>query len=384
MSLGSNIRKYRRELGITQEELAGILCVSAQAVSKWESEAGLPDVSQIVPLAQTLNISTDILFGFNSPTYDRKYADEVGFEANRLRDSGEPSQGALAAARFLDKKCEENIFNYRIMMRYVQSIAHMSRFVNSDSGSYTGLLADDQNEWKRMVRLAENRAMQVIRYSEEKELADYCNYALAWVYWHTKEYEKGRKHIAALPSISSNMFQETLIPYYISATSENGAEEWLTQVRDNYQNFIRAFNKQIVYAAEGMMWAYSPEQVEENCRWGLAIMDKFMENRKMRAHCQGFYRDTYKYLIAAYLRDNQPEKAAAEWKKLISKINEYSEFCREETSAENHNLSAIYGKKAAYNIEHYNTVVEEKIQFMLGQLKSWSDEKVYEEFEKLI
>ena len=104
----------------------------------------------------------------------------------------------------------------------------------------------------------------------------------------------------------------------------------------------------------------------------------------MRAHCQGFYRDTYKYLIAAYLRDNQPEKAAAEWKKLISKINEYSEFCREETSAENHNLSAIYGKKAAYNIEHYNTVVEEKIQFMLGQLKSWSDEKVYEEFEKLI
>ena len=58
MSLGSNIRKYRRELGITQEELAGILCVSAQAVSKWESEAGLPDVSQIVPLAQTLSQQT--------------------------------------------------------------------------------------------------------------------------------------------------------------------------------------------------------------------------------------------------------------------------------------------------------------------------------------
>ena len=37
MSLGNNIKKYRHELGITQEELAGILCITGQAVSKWES-----------------------------------------------------------------------------------------------------------------------------------------------------------------------------------------------------------------------------------------------------------------------------------------------------------------------------------------------------------
>ena len=37
MSLGINIRKYRHELEMTQEELADILCVTSQAVSKWES-----------------------------------------------------------------------------------------------------------------------------------------------------------------------------------------------------------------------------------------------------------------------------------------------------------------------------------------------------------
>ena len=42
--------------------MAGILCVTGQAVSKWESGAGLPDVTQIVPLAQALNVSTDALF----------------------------------------------------------------------------------------------------------------------------------------------------------------------------------------------------------------------------------------------------------------------------------------------------------------------------------
>ncbi len=47
MALGNNIKKYRRDLGITQEELAGILCVTGQAVSKWESGAGMPDVTQI-------------------------------------------------------------------------------------------------------------------------------------------------------------------------------------------------------------------------------------------------------------------------------------------------------------------------------------------------
>ena len=46
MALGNNIKKYRRDLGLTQEELAGILNVTGQAVSKWES--GIDDVVQTV------------------------------------------------------------------------------------------------------------------------------------------------------------------------------------------------------------------------------------------------------------------------------------------------------------------------------------------------
>ena len=53
-NLGTNIRRFRKNKGYTQEELAGLLGVTPQAVSRWESEAGLPDVSMIVPIAQTL------------------------------------------------------------------------------------------------------------------------------------------------------------------------------------------------------------------------------------------------------------------------------------------------------------------------------------------
>ena len=179
MSLGNNIKKYRRELGITQEELAGILCITSQAVSKWESGTGLPDITQVVPLAQALNVSTDALFGLNPDVYDVKLAKEVKEKANTLRDSGEPDQAALNAVEYLDRQCDENIFNYGILTAYVNAVAHMSRFVNPNNAYYSGLLKDDSSQWNKIVRTAENRAMQVIRYSEDKVLIDECHYALA-------------------------------------------------------------------------------------------------------------------------------------------------------------------------------------------------------------
>ena len=385
MSLGNNIKKYRHDLGITQEELAGILCITSQAVSKWESGAGMPDVTQIVPLAKALNVSTDALFGLGSESYDRSFAKKVCFEADSLRDIGEPANGALAAVEFLEQKCEENIFNYGIMTRYVQAIAHMSRFVNKNNVYYEGLLKDNQKGWKHMIKTAENRAMQVIRYSDEKELADKCHYALGWVYWHTQEFDKGRQHIDALPSIKCNMLQETLLPYYKSIEADKGMEGWHEQVRDNYQNFIRAINKQIVYTAESMMWTCTLNAVEENILWGISVMDEFMKNDKMKAFCQGFYRDTSKFLIAAYLRNNQPDKAANEWKRLLAKIDEYVCFCQKISSSDRTEVIRTFGEKAADNMAHYTREwIDGKLEFMLGQLKRWSDEKIFNEFEKQI
>ena len=37
MTFGENLQYYRKQNNLTQEELAGILCVTGQAVSKWES-----------------------------------------------------------------------------------------------------------------------------------------------------------------------------------------------------------------------------------------------------------------------------------------------------------------------------------------------------------
>lgn len=54
---GATIKKLREEKGITQLQLAEEIGVSSKAVSKWETAKGLPDISLIEPLSQTLGVS---------------------------------------------------------------------------------------------------------------------------------------------------------------------------------------------------------------------------------------------------------------------------------------------------------------------------------------
>lgn len=68
MSIGQNIKKYRKEKGYTQRDLADLIGVSVQAISKWETDTGAPDISQVVPLASALDISTDALFDYEHYT----------------------------------------------------------------------------------------------------------------------------------------------------------------------------------------------------------------------------------------------------------------------------------------------------------------------------
>lgn len=115
------------------------------------------------------------------------------------------------------------------------------------------------------------------------------------------------------------------------------------------------------------------------------VMDRFCENSKMRAYCQGYYRDTAKFLVGAYLRNSKPDKAAQEWKKLCEKIEEYIQFCDEINSFDKALVIRDYGEKAAENMSHYTREwIEGKKLFMLCQLKEWCDNAVFAEFEKQI
>lgn len=81
--IGENIKRLRRQKGITQETLAERMLVSAQAVSKWERNEALPDISMILPLASYFGVSTDELLGLDSAKAEEKIQ-EILNERNRL------------------------------------------------------------------------------------------------------------------------------------------------------------------------------------------------------------------------------------------------------------------------------------------------------------
>ncbi|MBQ8610865.1 MAG: helix-turn-helix transcriptional regulator [Oscillospiraceae bacterium] len=61
MKLNEKLQKLRKERGLSQEQLAEMLAVSRQAVSKWETGEAMPETDKLVRLADRLHVSLDEL-----------------------------------------------------------------------------------------------------------------------------------------------------------------------------------------------------------------------------------------------------------------------------------------------------------------------------------
>ena len=62
-TMGKRIAAFRKRRGLTQDQLAEQLGISAQAVSKWETDLSCPDIGLLPQLAEILEVNLDDLFG---------------------------------------------------------------------------------------------------------------------------------------------------------------------------------------------------------------------------------------------------------------------------------------------------------------------------------
>ena len=63
MTLGERIQKLRKTTGLSQEQLAELVGVSRQAISKWETDQSAPELENILLLSKAFSVSTDELLG---------------------------------------------------------------------------------------------------------------------------------------------------------------------------------------------------------------------------------------------------------------------------------------------------------------------------------
>lgn len=70
--IGGNIAAKRKEMGLTQKELAALVGANQIQVSRWENGKHLPTLEQFVVIADTLNCSLDELAGLSAAKPDAR------------------------------------------------------------------------------------------------------------------------------------------------------------------------------------------------------------------------------------------------------------------------------------------------------------------------
>lgn len=142
MTFGQTIKSLRRKANMTQENLAELLSISPQAVSRWETDAAMPDVSLLPPLANLFNVTTDYLLGMDTYQKDLRKAefDEAFHEYWNHDDKEKNYQIALKA-----------VAEYPGNMEYMEWLASAEYYVSvptMDKNEKSRLLESSARHYK--------------------------------------------------------------------------------------------------------------------------------------------------------------------------------------------------------------------------------------------
>ena len=76
MTIQEKLKELRKELGLTQEEVAERLHVSRAAIARWETGKGIPDISNLITISEVFDISLDELIKGDNKVEKKIVSDE--------------------------------------------------------------------------------------------------------------------------------------------------------------------------------------------------------------------------------------------------------------------------------------------------------------------
>lgn len=145
---------------MTQEHLAELLAISPQAISRWETDSAMPDISLLPPLANLFNVTTDYLLGMDTYQKDLRKAefDEAFHEYWKHDDKEKNYQIAVRAAT-----------EYPGNMEYVEWLA--------SAEYYVAFLYDDE-EYKKLLNSSVSHYRIVIENTNDHRLKNKALYGI--------------------------------------------------------------------------------------------------------------------------------------------------------------------------------------------------------------
>lgn len=121
ITLGNNIKRYRKERKITQDQLAQVLGVSDQAVSRWENGMTYPDIELLPTIALYFGVSMDDLMGMEA-FKDESEIEEILKKRQELKNRGEVQK----SCELMRKAAKRYPKNYELLSKLVYDLLFAS------------------------------------------------------------------------------------------------------------------------------------------------------------------------------------------------------------------------------------------------------------------
>jgi len=182
MPINFIIREKRKEIGLTQEQIADYLGVSTPAVNKWESGASFPDMTLLAPLARLLKVDLNTLLCFDEGLSEQEISHFCKEVIETIQKSDFESGFTMATAK---------------IRAYPSSIGliHSAAMLLDGALILSGMSADVKEKYSgKIIELYERVAE-----SDDKKLRDGAVYILASKYTALGQYDDAQKMLNSLP-----------------------------------------------------------------------------------------------------------------------------------------------------------------------------------------
>lgn len=263
--IGQNIRRFRKNCGYTQEELALQLKVTSQAISRWESGSGMPDVSLLLPLSKALGVTLDALFGAeNEGAGERTTLEEQIRKIDHK--SGRLGEQYLALYDRVRADAVRNPWDFDLLLDCIIAACYAVRYGLE-------ILRREQDRLEELLRDTERRAAAVIRYSNDPRLIDGTHTYMGWMYEFTGDYDKAREHILQLPAYASVQGQGNMLAQL--ALYESGFPAELEQIDRNLESLSDVICNDLERAMRDITQYADGETAERYRSWMMGVADAF-------------------------------------------------------------------------------------------------------------
>lgn len=177
--IGSAIQKKRKELGLTQSQLAALLGVTAPAVNRWEKDLSFPYTALLAPLARCLKSDLNGLFSFYDSLSDKKR--QLIIEKVRKSVLLDKRDDALA---YIDDVIQANLSGGKLCLEIANTLL----------GAHTLKKAIDPMIYLKQIANLYERATKLL-----PEQADEISHTLITVYTELGKADKAEEARSRLP-----------------------------------------------------------------------------------------------------------------------------------------------------------------------------------------